>query len=166
MFSKLYSLNFIIIVLLLSIQIILAETEETVIEIDQPKFSEKGLDQKSYEIKAKKGFRTQSNLKLYEVEGKFKTENGVWIYMIADKGEYAQSEDRIKLSENIKFYTEQGETIQSQHALFKIKEDIIIFEKNVIHENIETKITSEYSVITNNFNTFLYEGNVRTEIIK
>ena len=37
-----------------STHIIFAQENETIIEIDQPRFSEKGIGQKAFEIKAKK----------------------------------------------------------------------------------------------------------------
>ena len=62
------------------------KSEDLAIEIDNPRFSEKGLNDKVYEIKAKKGLKFDNKLELFEVEGKFKTEkNGKWIYLVADK---------------------------------------------------------------------------------
>ena len=56
-------------------------SEDLVIEIDNPKFSEKGLNDKVYEIKAKKGLKSNEELELFTVEGKFKTKkDGKWIY--------------------------------------------------------------------------------------
>ena len=43
-------------------------------KFDNPKFSEKGLDDKTYEIKAKKGLKSDVQLKLFAVEGKFKSD--------------------------------------------------------------------------------------------
>ena len=111
-----------------------ANNGETVIEIDQPRFSEKGLDQKSYEIKAQKGLRSSEKLVLFDVEGKFKTKDGLWIYMHADEGDYEQMKNIIKLSDNVKFYTDDGDKITSSNAIFKMNEDLIILRKNVFHE--------------------------------
>ena len=65
--------------------------DQLVIEIDNPKFSEKGLDDKVYEIKAEKGFKSNDQLELITVEGKFKTDKGTWIYLKANKGNFLQS---------------------------------------------------------------------------
>ncbi len=46
----------------------IANESDTIIEIDQPRFSEKGLDQKSYEIKAQKGLRSSKKLVLFDVD--------------------------------------------------------------------------------------------------
>ena len=143
-----------------------ANDSETVIEIDQPRFSEKGLDQKSYEIKAQKGLRSSEKLVLFDVEGKFKTNDGLWIYMNASEGDYEQTKNTIKLSDNVKFYTDDGDKITSNNAIFKIDEDLIILRKNVFHENKEIRVKSDTTTISNNFDNILHEGNVTTEILK
>ena len=143
-----------------------ANESETIIEIDQPRFSEKGLDQKSYEIKAQKGLRSSEKLVLFGVEGKFKTNDGLWIYMNANKGDYEQTKNTIKLSDNVEFYTDDGDKITSSNAIFKMDEDLIILSKNVFHENKELRIKSDTTTISNNFDNILHEGNVKTEILK
>ncbi len=143
-----------------------ANDSETVIEIDQPRFSEKGLDQKSYEIKALKGLKTDEKLVLFDVEGKFKTNDGLWIYMNADEGDYEQTKNTIELSDNVQFYTDDGDKITSNNAIFKMNEDLILLRKNVFHENKELRIKSDTTTISNNFNNILHEGNVITEILK
>ena len=157
---------FIFILFLLSSFNAAANDNETIIEIDQPRFSEKGLDQKSYEIKAQKGLRSNEKLILFDVEGKFKTKSGLWIYMNANEGNYEQRENIIELSDNVQFYTDKGDKITSNIAIFKMNEDIIILKENVMHENNEFKINSDATTITNNFDNILHEGNVLTEIIK
>ena len=88
-----------------------------IIEIDNPRFSEKGLNDKIYEIKAKKGLKSDSNLELYVIEGKFKTEeDGKWIYLEADEGNFSQVNDFIVLKNNIVFYTDGGEKFKSDKA--------------------------------------------------
>ena len=58
----------------------LSYSEEVFIEIDNPRFSEKGLSDKTYEIKAEKGLKSDKELKLFVIEGKFKTAiDGNWI---------------------------------------------------------------------------------------
>ena len=162
------SLNryFIFILFFFNILNVTANDSETVIEIDQPRFSEKGLDQKSYEIKAQKGLRSSEKLVLFDVEGKFKTNDGLWIYMNADEGDYEQTKNTIKLTNNVQFYTDDGVKITSNNAIFKINEDLIILRKNVFHENKELIIKSDITTISNNFDNILHEGNVKTEILK
>ena len=159
--------RFIIFILfLLSVLKATANDSDTIIEIDQPRFSEKGLDQKLYEIKAQKGLRSRDKLVLFDVEGKFKTKDGLWIYMNANEGDYEQTKNIIKLSDNVQFYTDDGDKISSNNAIYKLDEDLIIFKKNVFHENKELKIKSDTTTISNNFYNILHEGNVITEILK
>ena len=160
------SLIFIFILFLLNILIATANDSETVIEIDQPRFSEKGLDQKSYEIKAQKGLRSSDKLVLFDVEGKFKTKDGLWIYMNANEGDYEQTKNIISLSDNVNFYTDDGDKITSNNAVFKINEDLIILRKNVFHKNKKLRIKSDTTTISNNFDNIIHEGNVTTEILK
>ena len=157
---------FIFILFLLSVLKATANDSDTIIEIDQPRFSEKGLDQKLYEIKAQKGLRSSDKLVLFDVEGKFKTNDGLWIYMNANEGDYEQTKNIIKLSDNVQFYTDDGDKISSNNAIYKLDEDLIIFKKNVFHENKELKIKSDTTTISNNFYNILHEGNVITEILK
>ena len=158
--------TFIFILFFLNILNATANDNETIIEIDQPRFSEKGLDQNSYEIKAQKGLRSSEKLVLFDVEGKFKTNDGLWIYMNADEGNYEQAKNTIKLSDNVQFYTDDGDKITSNSAIFKMNEDLIILRKEVFHENRELKIKSDTTTISNNFENILHEGNVITEILK
>ena len=157
---------FILVLFFSSIYNATANDSETIIEIDQPRFSEKGLDQKSYEIKAQKGLRSSEELILFDIEGKFKTNDGLWIYMNANEGDYEQTKNTIKLSDNVKFYTDAGDKITSNSAIFKMDEDLIILRKNVFHENKELRIKSDTTTISNNFDNILHEGNVITEILK
>ena len=143
-----------------------ANESETIIEIDQPRFSEKGLNQKSYEIKAQKGLRSSKKLVLFTVEGKFKTSDGLWIYMNANEGDYEQSKNIIKLTDNVKFYTDDGDKITSNIAIFRMDQDLIILKDNVFHENKELKIKSDTTTISNNFEYVLHEGRVEAEILK
>ena len=142
--------SFIFILFFLNISNATANDSETIIEIDQPRFSEKGLDQKSYEIKAQKGLRSSEKLILFDVEGKFKTNDGLWIYMNANEGDYEQTKNTIKLSDNVQFYTDDGDKVMSNNAIFKMNEDLIILRKNVFHENKELRIKSDRTTISNN----------------
>ena len=119
-------LSLIILFLLMS----LTYSEEVFIEIDNPRFSEKGLSDKTYEIKAEKGLKSDNELKLFAIEGKFKTvKDGKWIYLEADKGNFSQDNNFIELQENIIFYTDEGEKLLANYATFDISNDIILCEK-------------------------------------
>ena len=140
-------------------------SEELFIEIDNPRFSEKSLSDKTYEIKAEKGLQSDTELKLFVIEGKFKTvKDGKWIYLEADKGNFSQDNNFIELLENIVFYTDDGEKLSSNYATFDIQNDIIELVENVSHESMKGLILSDSSTITNNFNKITYFGNVESLI--
>jgi hypothetical protein len=161
----LYLNNLLLFLVALLISTTLSSSEELFIEIDNPKFSEKGLSDKTYEIKAEKGLKSDNELKLFLIEGKFKTaKDGKWIYLEADKGNYSQENNFIELEENIIFYTDDGEKLSSRYATFDMQNDIIELVENVSHKNIKGLILSDSSIITNNFNKITYFGNVESLI--
>ncbi len=136
--------------------------EDLEIEIDKPKFSEKGLDNRVYEIKAEKGIQRKGNLELFIVEGKLKTDSGIWIYLNAKKGNFDQVENLIELNGEINFYTDEEDRFQSDKALFSINDGLVEFNKNVRHIRGSSIITADESKIKSNFNHIVYKGNVRT----
>tara|TARA_B100001121_G_scaffold286473_1_gene283029 strand:+ start:197 stop:691 length:495 start_codon:yes stop_codon:yes gene_type:complete len=157
---------FILILFILSSLNAAANDNETIIEIDQPRFSEKGLNEKSFEIKAEKGLKVDNDLWLYEVEGKFKTDNGVWIYLYAKKGNYFQEEMLIELVNEISFYTEYDDEITAEQAIFDMKNDIITFNDKVQHKQDINIINCDKITITNNYENIKYTGNVLTRITR
>ena len=112
-----------LLILFISIHLIFISVirAETAIEIDNPRFTEKGLNDKIYEIKAKKGFKTEENLKLIFIEGKFKSSEGTWIYLEADSGNFSQKLNTITLENNVHFYTDNDESFKCEFARFDIK---------------------------------------------
>jgi len=140
----------------------LFSNENLEIEIDKPKFSEKGLDNRLYEIKAEKGIQRDGNLELFIVEGKLRTDYGIWIYLNARKGNFDQVENLIELNGEINFYTDEEDRFQSDNALFSINDDLIEFNKNVKHIRGNNIITADESKIISNFNHIIYKGNVST----
>ena len=156
--------NFIIffLVIFYSLQLQLFATDDTNIEIDRPRFTEKGLNDRLYEIKAERGIQKKNNLELFAVEGKFRTNSGIWVYLNADQGNFNQIKNVIELNGNIIFYTDKNEKFHSEYASFYINEDIIEFNKNVKHIRGENIVTSDASVIKNNFSNIIYQGNVKT----
>ena len=140
----------------------LFSNENLEIEIDKPKFSEKGLDNRLYEIKAEKGIQRDGNLELFIVEGKLRADSGIWIYLNARKGNFDQVENLIELNGEINFYTDEEDRFQSDNALFSINDDLIEFNKNVKHIRGNNIITADESKIISNFNHIIYKGNVST----
>ncbi len=152
--------HIIILILALSSSYLLAN-EVIEIEIDSPKFSEKGLDNRLYEIKAERGIQGENHLRLYSVEGKLRTDTGVWIYLNARQGKFIQSQNLIELNGEITFYTDENDEFQSDHALFSMNDDLVKFNTNVKHTKGSNVITSDESQIKSNFDHIIYEGNVR-----
>ena len=153
-----FSILFLLI--LISFQSSLFSNEDIEIEIDKPKFSEKGLDNRLYEIKAEKGIQKEGDLELFIVEGKLRTDSGVWIYLNAKKGNFDQIENLVELSGEINFYTDEEDRFQSDNALFSINDDLVKFNNNVKHVKGSSIITADESRIRNNFNHIVYKGNV------
>ena len=138
----------------------LFSNENFEIEIDKPKFSEKGLDNRLYEIKAEKGIQKEGDLELFIVEGKLRTDSGIWIYLNAKKGNFDQIANLIELSGEINFYTDEEDRFQSDNASFSINDDLVEFNNNVKHVKGSSIITADESRIRNNFNHIVYKGNV------
>ena len=155
-----FSIFFLFILILLQSKLLSNENLE--IEIDKPKFSEKGLDNRLYEIKAEKGIQKEGNLELFIVEGKLRTDSGIWIYLNAKKGNFDQEENLIELKGEINFYTDEEDRFQSDSALFYINDDLVAFNKNVKHIKGSSIITADESKIKSNFNHIIYKGNVST----
>ena len=126
-------LSFFFLLISILFQTNLFSNENLEIEIDKPKFSEKGLDNRLYEIKAEKGIQREDNLELFIVEGKLRTDSGIWIYLNAKKGNFNQVENLIELKGDINFYTDEEDRFQSDTALFSINDDLVEFNNNVKH---------------------------------
>ena len=140
----------------------LFSNESHEIEIDKPKFSEKGLDNRLYEIKAEKGIQRESNLELFIVEGKLRTDSGIWIYLNAKKGNFDQVENLIELNGEINFYTDEEDRFQSDNALLSINDDLVEFNENVKHIRGSSIISADESKMRSNFDHIVYKGNVST----
>ena len=160
------NLSILFLLILIFFQSSLFSNENIEIEIEKPKFSEKGLDNRLYEIKAEKGIQREGDLELFIVEGKLRTDSGVWIYLNAKKGNFDQIENLIKLSGEINFYTDKEERLQSDNASFSINDDLVVFNNNVKHIRGNSIITADESKIRNNFDHVVYKGNVSTFYIK
>lgn len=141
-----------------------ASENDLTIEIDNPRFSEKGLNEKQYEIKAERGLKSGENLKLFFVEGKFKTSGGTWIYLKADTGEYNQLSNMIDLNRNIEIVSDRNDSIIADGANFDLANDIILLKKNIVYKKNKNTVTSDSSKIIDNFNYITYQGNVITTL--
>ena len=160
--KNIFKLSISFLFILILFQSKLFSNENLEIEIDKPKFSEKGLDNRLYEIKAEKGIQKEGHLELFIVEGKLRTDSGIWIYLNAKKGIFDQVENLIELKGEINFYTDEKNRFQSDSALFYINDDLVEFNKNVKHFRGSSIITADESKIKSNFNHIVYKGNVST----
>ena len=142
-----------------------AENNKTPIEIANPVFTTKGINEMPYTIKAVSGIKTGENLELYKIEGKIKNQNNIWIYLNADKGNYNQNSQVVFLYNNIEVYTDNEEKLVSDEAIIDMKQNIITLISNVKYENQNNSIEADKSVIKNNFQSFDYFGNIKTTII-
>jgi len=143
-----------------------AENSETPIEIANPVFTTKGVDEMPYTIKAASGIQRGDDLELFKIEGKIKNRDNIWIYLNADKGNYNQISQVVFLFNNIEVYTDNKERLISDEAIIDLQKDTITLLSNVEYENQNNRVESDKSVISNNFQDFEYFGNVRTNIKK
>ena len=141
-----------------------SESAETPIEIENPVFTTKGVNEMPYTIKAASGIKRGDDLELFEIEGKIKNHDNIWIYLNADKGNYNQISQVVFLYKNIEVYTDNKERLISDEAIIDLQKDTITLLSNVEYTNQNNIIKSDRSVITNDFQNFEYFGNVKTNI--
>jgi len=142
----------------------ISENSEIPIEIENPIFTTKGVNEMPYTIKAALGIQRGNNLELYEIEGKIKNRDNIWIYINADKGNYNQISKIVFLFNNIEVYSDNEERLISDEAVIDIEQDVITLLSNVKYENQNNSIEADKSVIKNKFKSFEYFGNVKTNI--
>jgi len=141
-----------------------SENSEAPVEIANPVFTTKGINEMPYTIKAALGIQQGENLELYEIEGKIKNRDNIWIYINADKGNYDQISQVVFLFNNVEVYTDDKERLLSDEAIIDIEKDIITLISNVKYKNQDNVIEADKSVIKNKFKSFEYFGNVQTII--
>ena len=153
--KNIVKLSILFLFILILFQSRLFSEENLGIEIDKPKFSEKGLDNRLYEIKAEKGIQREGNLELFIVEGKLRTDSGIWIYLNARRGNFNQEDNLIELNGEINFYTDEEDRFQSDKALFSINDDLVAVEVPLSKEDaitlrlkLITLITVSYTHLT------------------
>tara|TARA_B100001029_G_C15052829_1_gene452074 strand:- start:1270 stop:1803 length:534 start_codon:yes stop_codon:yes gene_type:complete len=141
-----------------------AENNETTIEIENPIFTTKGVNERPYTIKAASGIQKGDVLELFKIEGKIKNHNEIWIYLNAEKGNYDQIAGMILLFDNVEVYTDNQETLISDKAIIDINKDQITLLSNVEYQSENSRIKADKSTIKNSFQNFEYFGNVKTKI--
>ena len=103
-----------------------------VIEILNPTFVNKGLDENPYEIAAKKGIQINEDIELYAVTGKFTDKDKKLIYISADKGYYSQNQQVIELTGNVLMHDDSGNKTSTENATIDIEIKKVFFNKSFI----------------------------------
>ena len=135
-----------------------------VIEILNPTFVNKGLDENPYEIAAKKGIQINEDIELYSVTGKFTDKDKKLIYMSADKGYYSQNQQVIELTGNVLMYDDLGNKTSTENATIDIEIKKVVLTNKVISVTDTSEIKSNSSIVDDENSLITYTGNVKVKI--
>ena len=136
----------------------------SVIEILNPTFVNKGLDENPYEIAAKKGIQINEDIELYAVTGKFTDKDKKLIYISADKGYYSQNQQVIKLTGNVLMYDDLGNKTSTENAVIDIEIKKVVLTNKVISVTDTSEIQSNSSIVDDENDLITYNGNVKVKI--
>jgi hypothetical protein len=135
-----------------------------VIEILNPTFVNKGLDENPFEIAAKKGIQINEDIELYAVTGKFTDKDRKLIYISADKGYYSQNQQVIELTGNVLIYDDLGNKTSTKNATIDIEIKKVILTNKVISVTDSSEIQSDSSIVDDENSLITYTGNVKVKI--
>ena len=135
-----------------------------VIEILNPTFVNKGLDENPYEIEAKKGIQINEDIELYAVTGKFTDKDKKLIYISADKGYYSQNQQVIELTGNVLMYDDLGNKTSTEKATIDIEIKKTVLTNKVISVTDTSEIQSNSSIVDDENDFVTYNGNVKVKI--
>ena len=135
-----------------------------VIEIVNPTFVNKGLDENPYEIAAKKGVQINDDIELYIVTGKFTDKDKKLIYISADKGYYSQNQQVIELTGNVLMYDDLGNKTSTENAIIDIDIKKVVLTNKVISVTDTSEIKSNSSIVDDENDLITYTGNVKVKI--
>ena len=135
-----------------------------IVEISNPIFKSKGLNTDTYIIKADKGIQNGDNIELNKIRAEFEVKNGKILYVYADKGDYSQLNETIKLSKNVQIIDELNNKTSTKKALIDIKMKKITLSEEVISISANSSVKSDTSVIDDLNKTITYSGNVKVQI--
>ena len=79
---------------------------------------------------------------------------------------YNQSSGEILLESNIEIYTEADEKIFAEQAYVNTNGKIITLKKNVKYQNSNIFVSSDESIINNEYSNIKYYGNVKSKVLK
>jgi hypothetical protein len=135
-----------------------------VIEILNPTFISKGLDENPYKIAAKKGIQINEDIELYTVTGKFTNKDKKLIYISADKGFYNQNQQVIELNGNVLIYDDLGNKTSTENAIIDIEIKKIVLTNKVISVTDKSQIQSNSATVDDENDLIIYTGRVRVKI--
>ena len=135
-----------------------------IIEILNPTFVNKGLDENPYEIAAKKGIQINEDIELYAVTGKFTDKDKKLIYISADKGYYSQNQQVIELTGNVLMYDDLGNKTSTEKATIDIEIKKTVLTNKVISVTNTSEIQSDSSIVDDENGLITYTGNVKVKI--
>ena len=135
-----------------------------VIEILNPTFVNKGLDENPYEIAAKKGIQINEDIELYAVTGKFTDKDKKLIYISADKGYYSQNKQVIELTCNVLIYDDLGNKTSAENVIIDIEIKKVVLTNKVISVTETSEIQANSSIVDDENSLITYTGNVKVKI--
>jgi len=135
-----------------------------VIEILNPTFINKGLDENPYKIAAKKGIQINEDIELYTVTGKFTDKDKKLIYISADKGYYSQNKQVIELTGNVLIYDDLGNKTSAENVIIDIEIKKVFLTNKVISVTDTSEIQSNSSIVDDENDFVTYNGNVKVKI--
>ena len=135
-----------------------------VVEILNPTFVNKGLDQNPYEIAAKKGIQINEDIELYTVTGKFTDKDKKLIYISADKGYYNQNQQVIELAGNVLMHDDSGNKTSTENATIDIEIKKVVLTNKVISVTETSEIQANSSIVDDENSLITYTGNVKVKI--
>ena len=133
-------------------------------KISNPIFRSKGLESKSYTIKADKGIQDDSYIELYNVKAEFEGENNKIFYVSADRGVYNQQYETIELIENVIILDELKNKTSTNKAVIELNVKKITLLEEVVSVSSKATISSNSSILDELNNTITYLGNVKAKI--
>ena len=123
-----------------------------------------------YSLKADKSEIDQNNenkVNLFNVKGKIRLEKNQEVYISSDKAIYNSSTTDTQFFNNVKLlYSDH--LVECEIATLKFSNKYIILEKNLIYNNLKTKIIAdkiEFDLTTKNFKMMMYNKNSKIKII-
>ena len=123
-----------------------------------------------YSLKAEKSKIDQNNenkINLFNVKGKIKVKKNEEAYIFSDEAIYDSSTNDTQFFNNVKLLYDDH-LVECEILTLKFSNKYIILEKNLIYNNLKTKIIAdkiEFDLTTKNFKMMMYNKNSKIKII-